>query len=140
VSRQTRNPGRDRPLGTTARSHVSYETLRNHIAQGSRAPWQEALAQALLGMPQAADWQELAQRAPHLWSAGVARLAEPAGYAPQSVHVDVRADAGRVAGELVRRYGVERARVLLEQAGLPGALALVHAPEPAAIDASEAGE
>ena len=92
------------------------------VKKGARDPFQFALATALAGGPSQRDWRKLAREKPHLWAGAVQKLAEPAGYVPRSMSVQVSAEASDVAGELVRRFGGDSARQMLEAAGLPASL------------------
>jgi len=93
--------------------------LYGDVRKGSRDPFQVALAQAFAGAPSRKDWKKLAAEKPHLWANAIKTLSEPAGYVPRSLSVSVTAEAGDVAGELVRRFGSEGAKQMLEAAGLP---------------------
>lgn len=124
------------------REHPALTAIRRRISSGSRQPFQSALSEALHGMPRASDWRALGETKPHLWAQGLRHLAELAGYVQQQHVTTTQVSAPHVAAELVRRYGVERARSMLEAAGLPTTLAveaadsvvLEHAPVQAPID------
>ena len=94
----------------------SANELLGYVERGARDPFQVALATALAGAPSRRDWKRLAADKPHLWANAVQKLAEPAGYVPRSMSVSVTTDAGGMAAELVRRFGGDSARQMLEAA------------------------
>jgi len=113
--------------------------LRELVERGSRAPFHDAISRAFAGGPSKSDWRKLARKSPHLWAAGVDRLAEPAGYVPRSATVGLQIEVTEVAAELVSRYGADRARTMLEAAGLPAGLLGEGPPEAEAQVEAEAG-
>ncbi len=115
-ARETRTARNKRLARRTAAQWDEY------VRKGARDPFQFALATALAGGPSQRDWRKLAREKPHLWAGAVQKLAEPAGYVPRSMSVQVSAEASDVAGELVRRFGSDGARQMLEAAGLPTSL------------------
>ena len=113
----------------------SANELLGYVERGARDPFQVALATALAGAPSRRDWKRLAADKPHLWANAVQKLAEPAGYVPRSMSVSVTTDAGGMAAELVRRFGGDSARQMLEAAGLP--VALLSHIEPSATESGD---
>jgi len=96
--------------------------MQDQLARYDRAPFQGALAKALINEPGHKHWRDMAKADPEKWSRSVAMLAKAAGYAEKSERVNVNLDPGTMARELVARFGHTRARSLLEAAGLPASL------------------
>jgi len=96
--------------------------MQDQLARYDRAPFQGALAKALINEPGHKHWRDMAKADPEKWSRSVAMLAKAAGYADKSERISVNLDPATMARELVARFGHTRALSLLEAAGLPASL------------------
>lgn len=68
----------------------STEVISSKIAEYNRQPFQEALADLLVGKPSPRAITQMSEKAPQLWAQSVVMLSKLAGYTePKEIHVNI---------------------------------------------------